>query len=1327
MGETLRSGQPEYLHGGIRWPLRFAPSAENPFQGIERTTRDVVIMEGEKEAFRMNGVEAPAFWSDRAVQITASKYLVKGGIGGVPSAQEKSVFDMVWGIANAISDSGFEQGYFDSHRDRSNFAADLAWLLIHQYAAFNSPVWFNVRLWDYGIPGSGGRWAWDSTGGWAFETQNAYERPQCSACQPWGELIQTEEGLLPIGRIVEEKKVGLRVRDGNGWTKVVATKSNGRKGVYRVRLADGFEVRATGDHVVCAHEHRRTRKEEWVRVDSLSEGMFMRVCLDSDDEDRRVATEREVAEAALAGWLQTDGFVGRYEGTNSSMIVEFETINAAELRWVLRHLDIVFPGAHRRLDREECQDPKVDYTRVRLYGEHLVSFVEKYGLEVRNPKMVVPDAVLRAPRNAVIAYLRSVFQADGYVSLRETTARVGLSKCSDAMMRGVQRLLARLGIYSRVLLKEEKRADRYDQWCVTIGTLSERQKFADLVGFIGADKIAKLDESLAMDGKDSPRVRYSPIESIHFEGEQDVYDIQTESGQYLSGGVLVHNCFIIPVEDTLLGPGGLQDLFRTETVIFKGGSGAGTNFSKIREKGAPLNVGGFASGLLSFLEVSDKNAGAVKSAGVTRRAAKIDLLNLDHPESPDFIWWKAREERKAKVLMAAGYSGGMEGEAYTTISGQNANNSVRATDDFMYAVENDGVWSFTSRVDGHVTGTVRARELWRDIARAAWECADPGIQFDTTINRWNMIPRVGRINGSNPCAEHTAVDDSSCNLASLRLTKFLGLGGNEFAFDFDTYEAVAETIFVAQDILIDYASYPTKAICEVTHLCRHLGLGYADLGALLMLLGLGYGTKEGRDVAASLTALLTAKATWVSSQLAQVKGPFGAYEDNKDAVHNVLGMHSAACSQATEQCSHDLALDAFHRASALWGSTLEKPLRNAQMTLAAPTGTISFLMDCDTTGIEPVLGHITSKKLIGGGRLTMVNRVLEESLRRLGYSQKDRWLILEHVKQTGGVSGCACITTDNLAVFDTAFPGGSDNRYLEPDAHLLMLAALQPFFSAAMSKTINLPADTTVEQVEELHFRAWKLGIKCVAIYRDGCKGVQPLETKKAEPAPAPAPEVVAAQAALHPTSEPAFKHGQRKLPKKRRGITWALKLDGHKVFVRTGEYEDGTLGEVFVNTALEGSTLGSLLAQWAKAFSVGLQYGVPFDEFAETFLHTRFDPMGRVENHETIRRATSITDLVMRVLAIHYYGRHELGHIVEDALEPDALPPPAGSPPRIVAERMADADTFPGVSGIVAHRMKKLMGPSGEGPPCYACGAITARSGNCHVCPNCGTSQGCS
>jgi len=929
------------------------------YSGINfvRRTAEVTKPDG-THVFKQENVEAPDFWSERALRTAAQKYFVRPGVSRTHTEGETSVKQMCQNVAATIAGSGWAQGYFETDGARDAFEADLLWLLIRQHGAFNSPVWFNCRRWHaYGIEGKGGNWAWDAGAGHAIKTTNAYERPQCSACF-----------LVPV-------------------------------------------------------------------------------------------------------------------------------------------------------------------------------------------------------------------------------------------------------------------------------------------------------ENSIVDGEDSIL------------------------------GHLAH-----------------------EARIFKYGSGSGTNFSSIQEKNSRTDSNGKASGLITFLKPSDAVAGVIKSGGTTRRAAKMICVDLDHPEIEDFIDLKMREEKKAIILAEHGYGWGMEDESYTTVTGQNANNSVRATDAFFKAVEDDGDWHLTSRVDGSVVKTVKARDLFHRIGVAAWSCADPGMHYDTAQQLWHTCKATGPIRETNPCSEYLFLTSTACNLASLKLTAFLRPDGR---IDVASFCRAVRTFIIAQDILVDLSSYPTKDIAENSHKFRTLGLGYMDLGSLLMLKGLPYDSDAGRAYAAAITSLMTAVAYRTSAELAERMGAFEGWADNAEPMRDVLMRHYQS-SLSMRVDTADEAHAIFDEACRAWEDAIPDSgdpchgYRNAQVTLLAPTGTIGYLVDSETTGVEPNLGLMLYKELAGGGTVTLPNRLIGESLRRLGYTNEVCAGVVAYVNEEltttvngkavtykrGSVVGAPGLKPEHYPVFDCAFPPPhSKGPYIRPEGHVLMMAAVQPFLSGAISKTCNMPRESTVEDIKRIYMLGWRSGLKALAIYRDGSKGAQPVtttlkgEASKADPF-AELRGLPIEDRVKRLVAEGLLPEGfgsRRKLPKKRKGYTHSLKLDGHDVYLRSGEYPDGTLGEVWIDVKHDGNTVSGLANALAKALSIGHQFGVPWKLYADKLLFSYFEPHGLVEGHETIKSANSIVDLVLRWVMVEYEGALELQHV-----KPELTAPPD--------------DAF-----------------NGDGPPCTNCGFITKRNGACYRCPNCSETSGCS
>ena len=998
------------------------------------------------------------------------------------------------------------------------------------------------------------------------------------------------------------------------------------------------------------------------------------------------------------------------------------------------------------------------------------------------------------------------------------------------------------------------------------------------------------------------------IVSIDYIGEEEVYDIQTESGQFCANGVIVHNCFIQSVKDDLVNEGGIMDLWVREARLFKYGSGTGSNFSSLRGSGEPLSGGGTSSGLMSWLKIGDRAAGAIKSGGTTRRAAKMVILNADHPDIEEFIDWKVKEERKVAALVAAGYDSSYESEAYQTVSGQNSNNTVRVTQDFMEAVNSDSDWYLRWRTDGSVCKTLPATELWDKIASAAWSCADPGLQFDTTVNGWHTCPQSGRINGSNPCSEYMFLDDTACNLASLNLSHFYDAENNNF--DVKAFRHAVRVWTTTLEISVLMAQYPSEEIARGSYDFRTLGLGYANIGSVLMTAGLPYDSAEALAFAASITAIMTAESYATSAEMAKNLGPFAEYEKNKEDMLRVIRNHRRAAFNAPEDEYENLPVKpvgiseeyapAYLLAAAResWNKALELGekygYRNAQTTVLAPTGTIGLVMDCATTGVEPDFALVKFKKLAGGGYFKIVNEAVPTALETLGYNKEEISDMVNYLKGTATLKGAPHINPESLkakgfteadlekvegslkgafelpfvfnvwtlgeeclkrigftpaqfedplfnllsalgfskeqiamaneyvcgamtiegaphlkkehyAVFDTANKNGKKGqRYIHYLGHIRMMAAVQPFISGAISKTINMPHEATVDDIKIAYTASWKLGLKANAIYRDGCKLSQPLSNKskddedddkkvedKAEVQPVKSSAVeiekVEAQAVpatqkdyvldseddvFHQTVSSDFAlehyahdgtnkgakiylHGeQRKMPYKRMGMTVKASVGGQKVFMRTGEYPDGRLGEVFIDMYKEGAAFRSMLNLFAISVSTGLQYGVPLEEYVNKFTFTRFEPSGMTD-HPNIRSATSIIDFVFRVLGMEYLGRMDFVQVKPKGIQKNRaeqmakLASEAGGQKTMDLQKTGDRrqgiekvdevgddvkgkDGYPVVQtvkeqpeGTVADQ--QLSGMMGDAPPCPTCGHITIRNGSCYKCLNCGSTTGCS
>src|SRR6266481_1738526 len=768
-------------------------------------------------------------------------------------------------------------------------------------------------------------------------------------------------------------------------------------------------------------------------------------------------------------------------------------------------------------------------------------------------------------------------------------------------------------------------------------------------------------------------------------------------------------CFINSVQDSMES---ILELVKTEGMLFKFGSGTGTNLSVLRSSKEQLSGGGTASGPVSFMKGYDSFAGSIKSGGTTRRAAKMVILNADHPDVLDFIRSKADEEKKAWALIEAGYNVGFNvpGGAYDSVQFQNANHSVRVTDEFMEAVVDDKQWTTKAVVGGRVIDTYKARDVWKDIAEAAWICGDPGLQFDSIIQDWNVVPNTGRINATNPCSEFVFLDDTACNLLSLNLMKFQAEDGK---FDVERYRRAIDVCFTGQEIIVSNASYPTPAIAKNSEALRPLGLGYANLGALLMSMGLAYDSEEGGRFAGAITAIMTGEAFAQSARMAQVKGPFSEYARNREPMLRVMEKHrQAAYALSTSPESADV----IRAARDTWDDAVNlgriHGYRNAQATVLAPTGTIGLMMDCDTTGIEPDLALVKYKKLVGGGLLKIVNNTVPAALRKLGYDEIKVKEIVEYIDEHDTIEGAPHLQDEHLKVFDCAFKPVNGARSIAPMGHVRMMAAVQPFISGSMSKTVNLPSDATVEEIQQTYMESWKLGLKCIAIYRDGCKRSQPLSTslEKEKKAVAQAPEV-------------EYRAVRRKLPDERKAITHKFDIAGHEGYLTVGLFEDGTPGELFVTMAKEGSTISGLMDAFATQTSYALQFGVPLKFMVDKFSHMRFEPSGFTKNPE-IPIAKSLIDYIFRFLGTRFLSFQQRTDVGLIRREPaPAEPPPPTTP---------DPQTGPGALKVIAapklaNGVQKITFINTDAPACPDCGAITVRSGSCYKCLNCGATTGCS
>jgi ribonucleoside-diphosphate reductase alpha chain len=1899
-----------------------------PYAGVEfepRTSR-IVNPDG-KVVFEAKDIAIPAGWSQVATDIIAQKYFRKAGVpdktvrvpeDGIPEwlwrsepasdakfvgeDDARQVFNR---LAGCWTYWGFKHGYFDSEFEARAYYDEMCAMLARQIGAVNSPQWFNTGLhWAYGISGPAqGHYYVDPKTGVLSESTSAYEHPAPHACLPYHATVTTPDGPIAIGSIVDNDLVGLQVYDETGVTRVVATAYNGVKPVYRVRLSNGNSIEATGDHLVLACDGHKG-KRYWREVQALKPGT--RLIQRTDTSIGATGDSIAVAEAALAGWLQADGFVGQYTtGTNRSLTIEAMTVNDAEHSFVTALADAVLGDAHSHVRSVPAQDPKLDVRRIRYYGERLRPFVERYSLLDRKLEMQVPDTIRTGGANVVSAYLRALFQADGCVRIRENrgSSDIVFGTISPLLARGASELLNNLGIYNRVQVGHDSRPDRQDYYHVVIAWGDAKRKFADIVGFVSPEKQGKLANALALPGRSVAELRDEVITSIDRIGETDVYDIETESHSFLTNNIVVHNCFIQSVSDDLVNEGGIMDLWVREARIFKYGSGTGSNFSRVRGEGEKLSGGGTSSGLMSFLKVGDRAAGAIKSGGTTRRAAKMVCLDLDHPDIEEFITWKVTEEQKVsdlvtgsitcekhlnaimkaandeslpesarldpalntglktairtalslgipqaniqyaldyakqgyKELIIETYDTNWDSKAYGTVSGQNSNNSVRIPNDFFARLDAGQTWDLVPRRSKYGDGgtqkikVVPAADLWEKVALAAWQCADPGVQFDTTINEWHTCPSDGRIEASNPCvtgetllatadglrridelvgkaafvigsdgkphfvnrifptgtkpvytlqtragyelrvtadhkvltiekgdvavkdlkigdrvhlggspfgsrkidprlakaiglaigdgcvfdngtrgrqlvytmhpaeapilndvvelfndikastdasllrssrpvtlrspqtgaridcaappvvaaveefavldalsagkrfknsiysldhesvagilrglftadgsvnsqgataavfldstslellqqtqllllsfgikakiyrdrkpasrmtfdesarsyatlpyhslvitrssrqlfeeivgfdpasakadslaqlnetvgtyrdhltdeiafiqydgdeavfdltepdtahfvangivvhncSEYMFLDDTACNLASLNLVQFLDSAGH---FDPKRFADACRIWTFTLEISVLMAQFPSKVVAQKSYDFRTLGLGYANMGTLLMRMGLPYDSEEGFGWCAAISALLTGAAYKTSAEMAREFGPFPKYDANAEHMGRVLRNHRRAAYGVSNDEYEELTIkptthaptlftqETWALARSIWDNALAigevAGYRNAQVSCIAPTGTIGLQMDCDTTGIEPDFALVKFKKLAGGGYFKIVNQSVEPALRRLGYNNEQIAAIETFAKGTNTLEGtphinkatlrakgfddatiekvesqllgafeigfvfnqhvlgeefcreklgmtdaqladwnysilrdalgftqsqieeasdviCGRMTLEgapflkeeHLPVFDCATPCGKHGaRFIRPLAHVDMMAAAQPFVSGAISKTINMPQTATIADVKEAYRYSWERMIKAVALYRDGSKLSQPLAASYDVGGPEELDQPQTAyEGPVRVAERLVYRYiaKRRRMPDRRGGYTQKAVIGGHKVYLRTGEYDDKSLGEIFIDMHKEGAAFRSLMNNFAIAVSLGLQHGVPLEEYVDAFTFTRFEPNGPVVGHANIKMATSILDYIFREVAVSYLGRYDLAQVQPsqalDAMGPEpeyvgeedsgevhyatpvAIAPRASSPsatavvtrvPEPVGAVASAPGTGPAKGQIVAAKAREAIAKGYSGDACTQCGQFTlVRNGTCLKCDSCGTTSGCS
>ena len=1499
---------------GLLFSRKFTKDGISPFDLFEYDYRTSVIKNPNGEVmFQLDNVEVPKQWSQIATDILAQKYFRKAGVpqpdGG--TGRETSVKQVAHRLAHTWRVWGERYGYFASRTDAQIFYEELVYSILNQSCAANSPQWFNTGLYEvYGITGKPqGHYYVDPSDGVLKKSTSAYERPQPHACARYNTQVFTDKGIFEIGEIVENNRTDLKVFDGDEFVQIQAVKNNGIRSVYKATFSNGNFIEFTDDHQILASDKRKKDGGvyDWKELKSILGQKVQQYGLNIETPEmqmvQQIQAEAQAAElphrfsqslfngfaasfdnhisqididkAALAGWIVGDGYYGKYNRNNKTTLFGAITINDDEYAFVTGLFERIF-GAYKTVVRKEVNEL---YRIVKYDSKNVDSFVEEYQLDQNSLLAHVPSIIMKGSLPEKAAFLSALFQADGGVRIRTEDGRnsgdIVLTSISETLVHQVQVLLLSMGIYSNVSINNDQRENRHNSYQLSIAYSSEREKFENLIGFISADKKQKLNRlNSEIEGKAKKNLSELTVTNIEFIAEEEVYDIQTGSSRFLANGVVVHNCFILSVDDDLVNEGGIMDLWVREARIFKYGSGVGTNFSNIRGEGEKLSGGGTSSGLMSFLKIGDRAAGAIKSGGTTRRAAKMVCLDLDHPEIQEFVNWKVEEENKVAALIAAGYPSDYEGEAYKTVSGQNSNNSVRIPNSFFKALAEDGNWELKARGDGHVMKTVKAKDLWDQINYAAWRCADPGTQYDTTINQWHTCPEGGPIRASNPCSEYMFLDNTACNLASINLRKFFD--EETGTFDVEGFEYTSRLWTVVLEISVLMAQFPSKEVAQLSYDYRTLGLGYANLGSMLMVSGIPYDSEEARGIAGAITAIMTGTSYTTSAELAGILGPFAKYEENKQHMLRVIRNHRAAAYDAAEayegldikpqginaRYCPDYLLKAATKA---WDNALrlgeENGYRNAQTTVIAPTGTIGLLMDCDTTGVEPDFALVKFKKLSGGGYFKIINQSVPQALKKLGYDPDEINEIVNYAKGHASINGaphinektlagkgfnaleieklnaamatafeisfafnvwtlgedtmkrfgfkpeqyndfgwnmlkalgftqkeideaneyvCGSMTVEgapylkpeHLPVFDCANKNGAKGeRYIHAHGHIRMMAAAQPFLSGAISKTINLPNEAKIEEIADSYQLSWELGLKACALYRDGSKLSQPLSNKSSDSKTEEeeTSEEISSKSQIVDMSKLTIEElleevnhrvqnsadtslkrqlamivERRSLPAKRRGYTQKAKINGQTLFLRTGEYSDGTLGEIFIDMAKEGATMRSMLNCFAIAVSIGLQYGVPLEEFVEKFVFTRFEPSGMVQ-HPNIKSATSIIDFMFRALAYEYLGRADLVHVLdkpkqepkEEDMDWDVDSPTIGERKHELSDMRVVGSSKPVVSARQEDYIKPVTGldavnaaaksMQGDAPACNVCGHITIRSGTCYKCLNCGNSLGCS
>ena len=1442
---------------GLKIPRYYTKNNNDSYSMFEFVKKSSIIKNPDGSViFEMHNIEIPKFWSQVAIDVLAQKYLRKAGVpqtdsngkylldkeGNKISGPETSLKQVVNRMVGCWRYWGEKYNYFASKEDAQAFYDEVSYTLLNQMCAPNSPQWFNTGLnWAYEItgPAQGHSFVNPETEELEY-SKDAYTRCQPHACAEYHTILYTTEGNRYIGEIVENNIVGLKVFDGEKFVEIKATKYNGKKEVFRIKLKNGNYIDLTEDHLVLsAKKANKGNDYSWKQVKDLKIGEKVQQPTNLEVKERNVF-EQDLAEARLAGWITGDGSVGVYQNV---MRLEIISINDEEHQSILEDIKTIFgEDVSYWISDFETKNNNIKGRRIHLAGKKIESFVNKYNLIKRSDNLEVPKDIIYGSPQQIREFLKALFQADGCVRIRVNNERnsgdIVLSTISEKLAFGVLQLLNSLGIYSRVSICRDSREDRHELNQVVIAYGSAREQFQEQIGFISQVKQQKLLQlnNIIQNSKTVAVVRQEDIISIENIGIKDVYDIQTESGKFLGNGIVVHNCFIQSIKDDLVNKGGIFDLVTREARIFKYGSGTGSNFSSLRGFSEKLSGGGVSSGMMSFLRINDVAAGAIKSGGTTRRAAKMVCVDLDHPDIEEFILWKVKEEQKVADLVIGSkilkkqlnniieksvkskttdvnkshelkkavkeaiknevplnyiarvlellqqgiteinvdiFNTDYNSEAYRTVSGQNSNNSVRIPNDFFLALDRNEDWPLIRRTDGKISKKISAKKLWNDIGYCAWASADPGVQYDTTTNEWHTCPEDGRINASNPCGEYNFLDDTACNLASINLGKFYD--DETGKFDIEGYLHTTRLWTIVLEISVLMAHFPSEEIAKKSYEFRTLGLGYANLGSLLMRMGIPYDSEEGRTIAGALAAIFNGESYATSAEMASILGPFKNYEKNKEHMLRVIRNHRRAAYNSDPEEYEGLTVtpqginpkfcpaEFLKVARESWDKALELGMnhgyRNAQVSVIAPTGTIALVMDCDTTGIEPDFAIVKYKKLAGGGYFKIVNASVPKALKRLGYNElqikdieiyclgnatiygsphinpeslKEKGFTQEKIdlidkevknvfdikfafnkftlgeefcinklgfskeelndpdfnmledlgftrKQIDEANDYVCGTMtleeaphlkkDHYAIFDCASKcGKKGERFIHHLGHIKIMSAVQPFISGAISKTINMPRESSVEEIKQAYKISWELMLKAVALYRDGSKLSQPLNTVSEE------------QSALLELADEKEELQQSNVKE----VISEYNIGPQTLYINS-MVQDEKLREISIKMPKATPSQQVLLATLASTMNVALKNGVTPAKLAENL---------NIEGHPVVEK---IKDLLT--------NRFSTIETVQETMP----------------------ETTRVINNIETELVSaKKLGYTGS--KCGSCGAVQVRNnGACTICEVCGSTSGCS